>query len=665
MICARRTSSSKLEESIEEVYDNFNETNAIRTLNKCPPPIWKQGDILEPPPLPPSHPTRRYTRVFDAGSEIDEWRKAKLSKSPKSSRSREPSDDGPKNDKHFGSLGDLNRVKVKESTKGKPPRPPMKPQKCGSSDDLLSTNSSDLVVGSVGGMGRGMGFNLKNDPKFGRKLDERRQELYGDTNKNRPKSWSHDQEAYEEVPFTTGLDDDVLNGGERLEDNRSSDESSEGYVDCQPHDSEDEYLEHDVAKERSREKGPGTLKRDEFLKRPPLPLPSHTSAGKPIKPPPKLPVAARSPVGPPILAPRPAASSPGSNAPPPFVPKRGNERPRLPLPGEEDEPEEDDEAPPIPRRHPHASDKNRANVTRDHSTPPHVSPSDNPIPLPPRSLSPTSPSRSATSESAPPVPDRGTKPPSPVKSSNNNKAPPPVPRHRSASPEETFSPPSANSDHVFEDFTFSPPSLPTSKPPPPQDSRKPKTKLNPPVPSKNPPGARSKLGSYETRLPPEIGMKPPPPAKKSASYETNLPPSIGNRPTRSLIDTRAKPPVAPPPVATKPALPKSPPHVPAKPAPAAKRRVPHPKPALTPKPATLPTGRSIGVGSGNSSQLRPSKGMSRTLNGTGVSQHPAVASKPPSLRTKNVGSKPPAPPNKPKPILPPSTRKPIPTPSMY
>ena len=689
--------SPKLEDSIEEVYDNIDEANAIRDLNKFPPPVWKQGEGLLPPPLPPmtSHPARRYTRSFNQSSEfvqVNEWRAAATKRMPEKIQSNKPTVASPKHKKHFGSLKDSPRM-PKHEVKTKPPTPPTKPWKSGSSDDLLTTNSSELLGGGRDGRGtmtpgiRGVGFNLKNDPKFGKKLQERRQEIYGDTpEKSRPRSWGHDQEAYEEVPFTAS-DDDLL-GDQATRGRRGAgplNYSDEEYVDCQPHEDDEgpaAYLEHNSSPERRIGKGPNTLKREEFLRRPPLPLPPHSSAGNPIpKSPPKKVGSSgsgRPPVAAALVRPPVASSAAGTNAPPP-IPKRGNERPPMPLPGAVVDGSDDDEAPPVPRRHPHASDKHRAFTVGDSNSPSGgLSPPGNAIPLPPRSLSPSSsPYPSPMSgDNAPPLPQRGPRQfDSPSSAAKKPKPPPPILKQRSLSPEDLAS---AKSDHVFEPFTFGlgPPSIPNTLP---QTKKSNKAKPNPPVPAKN---LASTIGgtrpSYETKLPADIGMKP---SKKKFvdSYETNLPASIGNRPplqtkrpetaatpSSSNTTTKPRPPIKPP-VAAKPTQPKSPPHAPVKPQVSKKPTTgqyptAQPKPpTLTPKPAAGTTNLASRTNFTNKGGVANS--TSRTFNSDSYNSQPHSASKP--VRTRNDASKPPAPPGKPKPLLPPSIdrRKQLPTPS--
>ena len=745
--------TSDFEESVEEVYDNIDEANAIRDLNKFPPPVWKQSDGLDnvPPPLPPSHPSRRYTRTFNqSGSEdfikIDEWR-ANIQQSPSKSSSSKPQKKfvergSPKT--KFSSLKTSHRVKRNDKTKGKPPTPPTKPRKFGSSDDLLSTNSSELTNNRGGGREGGggkpvLGFNLKNDPRFGQKLEERRQEIYGDQDRNRPRSWGHDQEHYEEVPVTTSDDDILSSSGEGRPGFQGPFSPSEDeYVDCEPHDDDEgpqQYLDFETVIKGNPEKMvkvSNTLKREEFLKRPPLPLPPQVLPAHSFNPPPpKVPIGGRALLGPASVAPLPRSmplSSTGSDSPPP-IPRRGNERPPLPIPPGETGVEDEDEAPPVPRRHPQASDRHRTRVTPEQRSPPRGSPPENPIPLPPRSLSPTSSPLSSLSDNAPPVPHRGNKqvdassPPVGTgrfaynpRMPNFNKAPPPLPRNKSLTSDEFSSPSSANSDHVFEEFTFG-----AGPPPPPlhsltqenmatDKSSRTKGKVNPHVPSKTTMTTnQSKLESYETRLPPDIGMKPPLAKKKIASYEVNLPPSIGNRPTASQPDTRPRP-NKPPVASKKPVLPKPSPQIAAKPQVTKKPVIQSKPPIITPKPAAVPsattgrpntsaiTGNSVGsVGGGGAggnsivNQLRenfnnrgggtpttsslPPK-LNRSFNSNDnfsarpVTSKPAFLTGPRKPGPAAATSKPraPIPPNKPKPILPPPTvdrRKPLPTPSVY
>ena len=598
---------------------------------------------------------------------------------------------------------------TKNKVKAKPPAPPAKPWKSGSSDDLLKTNSSELLGGGGGGGGGegrrmktgtkgGIGFNLKNDPKFSKKLQERRQEVYGDTpEKNRPRSWGHDQEEYDEVLFTASdddlLDDQAARGRCAAGPLNSSDDE---YVDCQPHEDDDgpaAYLEHNNLPEKRTGKGPNTLKREEFLRRPPLPLPPHSSAGNPLpksKSSPKVPANNSSGgVGsgrpPAFIRPLAVAPSTGTNAPPP-IPKRGNERPPMPLPGAvvDDNSDDDDGAPPIPRRHPHASDKHRALTTGISNSIPSsrkLSPPENTIPLPPRSLSPSTPPYPSpkSGSNVPPLPQRGPRQfdfSSSTAATKKPKPPPPILKQRSLSPEDLSSPASAKSDHVFESFTFGqgPPSLPSTLP---------QTKRAKPVPAKN---QASTIGgtrpSYETKLPADIGMKL---SKKKFidSYETNLPASIGNRPpllakrpetattpssSASNTTTKPRPPLKPP-VAAKPTQPKSPPHVPVKPQVSKKPATgqyptTHPKPpALTPKPAAGNANLASRTNFTNRGGLAKSASLERNLSSGGYNAQPPTTGKP--TRTRNGASKPPTPPGKPKPLLPPTVdrRKPLPTPS--
>ena len=355
----------------------------------------------------------------------------------------------------------------------------------------------------------------------------------------------------------------------------------------------------------------------------------------------------------------------------------------MPLPGAVvDYEDDDDEAPPVPRRHPHASDKHRVLTIGDSNSPSRgLSPPENTIPLPPRSLSPsTSPYPSPTSGgNGPPLPQRGHRQfdspsPSPA-AAKKAKAPPPIRKQRSLSPEDLSSPASAKSDQVFESFTFGqgPPSLPSTLP----QTKKQNNKTNPPASVKN---LAATIGgtrpSYETKLPADIGMKLP---KKKIidSYETNLPASIGNRPPLqtkrpettapgfSNTTSKPRPPIKPP-VAAKPTQPKSPPHVPVKPQVSKKPAtgqypMTHPKPpALTPKPTAGTTNPASRANFTNKSAV---SSLGRTFNSD--NSQPPTASKAGRTRNGAASAKPPAPPGKPKPLLPPTVdrRKQLPTPS--
>ena len=604
----------------------------------------------------------------------------------------------PKTKRHFGSLKNLHRL-PNQKNKSKPPKPPAKPQKSESSDDLLSTNALAVTGRGPASMGKGVGFNFKNDPKFGMKLQERRQEIYGGAEKSRPRSWGHDQEQYEEVAFTAS-DDDILSNeaslSPRVSARINSNGTDEEYVDCEPHEEcEDpqQYLDFEASFEELHKKvgkGPNTLKREEFLLRPPLPLPSHTSAGNPINSH-KVPVGGRAIVGANLT--RPAVVSAGSEVPPP-VPRRGNERQPMSLPEETEE----DVAPPVPRRHPHASDRHRAfaksetNTSTGRGPPP-----DNAIPLPPRSRSPSTSSPSSPNDDAPPLPQRGPRQPekfaadylqsrqtSYPQTTGKTRGPPPIPiRQRSLSPDDLVSsPPSAGSEHIFEEVAFGVGSLPLANTSLSQvGGPGNRAKMKPPLPYKSQvsTGARSKVESYETQLPPDIGMKKPHSAK-ICSYEVNLPPSIGNRATLTRPETSSSAGTRPtkPPVATKPALTKSSPHVPAKP-PVSKKPKPltiAPKPSAATSQGTGRVTRSQGAGrvTGNPvvNQLAANfnKGPAsisnsqRTFNSENVNSRHNVSQ---PVRTRNGGAKPPLPPGKPKPLLPPTVdrSRPLPAPNMY
>ena len=82
----------------------------------------------------------------------------------------------------------------------------------------------------------GVGFNLKNDPKFSQKLQERREEIYGGTDRVRFTSDSDEPDPpldeYEEVLFTASAEEQAV---PKLVEN------DEGYIDVQMPDQPDDY----------------------------------------------------------------------------------------------------------------------------------------------------------------------------------------------------------------------------------------------------------------------------------------------------------------------------------------------------------------------------------------------------------------------------------------
>ena len=151
----------------EEWYDDVGvDDQVVYTMNKNPPPVWRpKAETLRKPPLPPDR------------------------------RSASPN----LQDQNRKSL-DLDDRRGKKLPVPKPgqmkPRPPPKPRP---GDDRRPLSPADGCVG----------FLVKDDPKFKRKLQEKREELYGGNGMSRLRSMSmgEGEEFYECVLYT--VDDAV------------------------------------------------------------------------------------------------------------------------------------------------------------------------------------------------------------------------------------------------------------------------------------------------------------------------------------------------------------------------------------------------------------------------------------------------------------------------
>ena len=352
-----------------------------------------------------------------------------------------------------------------------PPPKPSKPSKFQSSDNLLSHSHGS---GKLRGMG--MGINISNDPKFKGKLQERRQEIYGGTNERflKSQSWHEDTSLvpYEEIEFTGDEDSLVprLNPAVRL----GLDENDEGYIDCElaEDSTPQEYLDFETANRLVNEDIPLSLPKEakdhadkmrrQFLSKPPLPIPprdqirsqkkvsspkDHPKPPSPLKKPDKtvrdqlagtkappikrstsigeIPSGRMSPgcptTSPPPLPSREVLRTHATPSPPPPLHCRDNHT--IQFDNEEESP------PPVPRRHPQASDKLRATspIPANTNNISFRTPSpDNILPLPPRTQSPANLSPSLlVRNSAPPLPSR---------TSNRDALPPPPPNRSISEP---------------------------------------------------------------------------------------------------------------------------------------------------------------------------------------------------------------------------------------
>ena len=157
----------------EEWYDDVGVTDAVvYTMNKHPPPIWKpERDKLKAPPLPPNR------RANSSEPEVVSPRhRALLPLSRPQGLQVSPTHSKPLPlPKHMGSTGDLS-----------------------------------TAVGSMQQVRKDL-FGIKDNPVFKRKLEEKRQEIYGGTSHGRSLSMGEGEdlamESYESVLFT--VDDNM------------------------------------------------------------------------------------------------------------------------------------------------------------------------------------------------------------------------------------------------------------------------------------------------------------------------------------------------------------------------------------------------------------------------------------------------------------------------
>ena len=152
--------NGSLESSMEQPhYDDVGvDDRVVYTMNKNPPPVWRpEVDNLRKPPLPPNR------RAVSSEPEDFNRRGQPMSKSPLSSPAR------------------------------RGPMPPPKPKQ----DQVVSPK----LVGGFGGL-----LGIKDDPKFKRKLQEKREEIYGGGNApihhTRSMSMGEGEEFYESVLYT-------------------------------------------------------------------------------------------------------------------------------------------------------------------------------------------------------------------------------------------------------------------------------------------------------------------------------------------------------------------------------------------------------------------------------------------------------------------------------
>lgn len=185
--------------SSEQWYDDMGiNDSVVYSMNKYPPPIWRPGVERLEPPLPPPRA---------ASSEPEDRRKKSQEVESPLLMRRRPGGGG---------------VRVQRSP-GHRPLPPPKPKGGSSSDDMAMSphgrfsgpgggggGGGDVLLSphKAGGGSGGDLFGLRNNPMFQRKLQEKRQELYGDTRTRSLSMGELAPECYDDVTFTMGEPDD-------------------------------------------------------------------------------------------------------------------------------------------------------------------------------------------------------------------------------------------------------------------------------------------------------------------------------------------------------------------------------------------------------------------------------------------------------------------------
>lgn len=166
------------------------------SMMKNPPPVWR-ADRATPPPLPRGRtPPRRWTKSLERGISPDF--SSQTTSASKNIQKRPlpqiPPEDVPANVRGLRSSApvllppksksgsDLNDNKSQSRSYEADPPIKSKPLPSRSKPAPISSppvsRRAPPPSGSSGG-GPPLGFNLKNDPKFGKKLQEKREELYG------------------------------------------------------------------------------------------------------------------------------------------------------------------------------------------------------------------------------------------------------------------------------------------------------------------------------------------------------------------------------------------------------------------------------------------------------------------------------------------------------
>ena len=453
MLHKQRKENDCEEEEEEDLAGGWYESvgvDDLEEMNRNPPPIWRSNQDVRasPPPLPRSNPLPlKSTKPSERKNY--ELKVPKFNMLNKSFHSLRPKAETPEDGQDSGSVSSSPQRHSHPVTK---PFPPVKPK------------APKLLPGAAE-----VGANLKNDPKFNRKLQERKQEVYGSSeirvSYGSPASEEEDVPLgkYEEITFSSKEPSSSVHPKRPVTKDPplvTMIENEEGYIDARQ---AQDYLAFESSTDRQRSRSPVDL--GQLLAEPPI-LPRDNTSSPPLpprgplsKPKLKKPLPKGQPKkehSPPLISPPPLPSrnlinpaahirvKSGDNPP---IPRRQQKQVAV----EEDD-EDEDTPPPVPRRHPQASGKHTPENKKIHSPKRVLSPENidkNPLPLPPRRYSlvdeddsppslspPVPPPRASVSpvpcEDAPPIPQRSM---TQLKRritdhSHKSTSPPPIPTRR-------------------------------------------------------------------------------------------------------------------------------------------------------------------------------------------------------------------------------------------
>ena len=211
-------------------------------LSRNPPPVWPSGTA---PPLPPSRPQpRKWKRSLERNENYSLLSSEELQENGNPNFHGRPlpvppaKGPGVRNQRTANLSPIIERRKPPAVEKRRPPptafersaldsqvhnheretRRPASYEPGGARKPLPPPKPQTSAITGTANQSRpgmGFGFNVKNDPRFTQKLEERRQELYGVTDSRHPdNTFNHQnqpggdypQENYEEVAFTTAVE---------------------------------------------------------------------------------------------------------------------------------------------------------------------------------------------------------------------------------------------------------------------------------------------------------------------------------------------------------------------------------------------------------------------------------------------------------------------------